>query len=274
MALPTSVLPTIPAPAEYNLSSVYKTYVSDPIAGKIQRQTRTYGAHAWELELSYNPMDRSAFAGLQAFLEQQRGRHDKFGVLIPSLAQEKGLAPGNLLNASGHNKVYRVVSLGNQANTQLYTSNLVSESKRFSNSIPVTAGVPIAVYFKLDNQSGTYPSVSIKSATVAGTLISDSLTTTDGYQLHILTPTSTDASAYVEISSTANTVTEWSIQTGIQISSSTMTLVPTPLASVENQYLMPAPACVMNCSLDNDVQTIRHGRDRFVRIEVNLIERD
>ena len=273
MALPTDVIPTSPEPSEWVTKSVYTTLFSDPISGKRQRQTRRIGDHVWELMLRYNPMYRSEFAELAGFLELQQGTHQIFGALIPNLSDQTGLAPGNLLNVNGHSKVYRVVSVGNAVSPELFTAFSTVSSKRYSNAISVTNGVPIAVYFDQQAVSGAFPTVSLRDSTSGGILISDSFTTRTGKQLHILTPTSTDAAAYVEISAVNSTVSSMSIHQGVQISATTMTLMPTPVSSVENQYLMPAPACVMACSMSNDVQQVRHGSDRFVHIEVDLIER-
>lgn len=271
----TSWLPDSPRPAAFNIKSNYQTLVSDPITGAHKRQTRSIGGHYWSVELVYNPMRPSEFGAIQAFLEQQRGRHDSFGVFIPNFADQTGFIPGNLLMSTGHDKVYRVVDGGTADNLDHNLTGLTTNGgNTYSNdSFVLSNSVPVAIYLDFELTSGSYPQMALTSNKTSDTYRSDPVTLREGRQVHCLTPYVNDTGAHVEIIGTNFVINELQIRHCVQLSSGLLTVTPTPLAADEDDYLVPGPITYMRCSINNDVQTIQYAKDGFVRIELDLIER-
>jgi len=63
--------PTSPLWAEFSITSFSPAFVS--VTHGLQRQARTRGGHAWQIELRYAAMTRAQFSPLWAFLVKQAG---------------------------------------------------------------------------------------------------------------------------------------------------------------------------------------------------------
>ena len=273
MALPTTTMPDVIRPASYDIRRHTTVLSSTPIMGAHKTQTRAIG-EAWHtIKLTYNPMHRDDFAGLVSFLNDCYGRHTTFGVYIPNFTKTRnGLEPGNYQSLTS-GKFAQVNSTGSASNTQLYTHKTAASNKIYSNSVSVTAGIPVAVYFDAAGVSST-STVQLWTANTGttGSTASDSFTVTNGRNLVMLTPTST-GSMFVQVTGSTTTVSDFSIKTGQLVSSHTTTFAPSLLAADGASYILPAPVARVPVSLASNAQAVEYGRDSFIRVSVDLIER-
>lgn len=82
--------PTSPSPMEATVTSVTPTLVS--VTNSLKRQTRSRGAHMWQIEFRYGVMTRATMAPLWAFLVDRDGRSGSFTVKVPSMTPQGTVA--------------------------------------------------------------------------------------------------------------------------------------------------------------------------------------
>ncbi|MBL4898861.1 MAG: hypothetical protein JKX76_04325 [Colwellia sp.] len=71
---------------ENNLSSRSQSQV---------RQSRLIGAHVWVLSVKFNLMTKKEFAPVWAFLNNQKGSHESFTIILPGYDQPLGINNGS-----------------------------------------------------------------------------------------------------------------------------------------------------------------------------------
>ena len=274
MALPTLRLPDHIRPASYNLERQHKILTSDPVSGKHRMQTRLIGEPYHTLKLRYDPIHRDDFGALIPFLNNLRGQHDTFGLIIPNYTKTvTGLVEGNYLTTTT-NKTRQVLDAGTGPNTELLSAITSGGGSQFTNSIAVTTGTPVGVYFDIDeNVSGVTIDLFTGTNGAAGVVASTSYAVNRGRNLHILTPTLTGV-VYVRITSIDVTLKSMSLKSGFLKSFYSTTLAPSLSASHDSSFIMPLPAALMKVSLNGPVQTVEYGANSTIRIELDLIERE
>lgn len=273
MALPTTTMPDVIRPASYDIRRHTNVLSSTPIVGAHKTQTRAIG-EAWHtIKLTYDPMHRDDFAELVSFCNARFGSNDTFGIYVPNFTKTKqGLERGNYLSLSS-GKFAQLDSPGSADNTQLYSFKTTASNQTFSNQIAVTTGVPVAVYFEASGVTST-STVQLWTANTGttGSTASDVFPVTNGRNLVMLTPT-TSVGVYVKVTGSTTTVSDMSIKTGVDIGSNTATFAPRLLAADDSSYILPAPAALIPVSLSSNVQEVSYGRDSFIRLTLDLIER-
>lgn len=75
--------PTSPVPMEATVTSFSPTYIS--VTHGLQRQVRSRGSHAWQIDLRYGGMTRAQFSALWTFLVKQGGQLGTFDFTLPGL---------------------------------------------------------------------------------------------------------------------------------------------------------------------------------------------
>ena len=274
MALPTLRLPDHIRPASYNMERQHKILTSDPVSGKHRMQTRLIGEPYHTLKLRYDPIHRDDFGALIPFLNNLRGQHDKFGLIIPNYTKTvTGLIEGNYLTTTT-NKTRQVLDAGTGVNTELLSAITVGGGQQFTNSIAVTTGTPVGIYFDIpEATSGVTIDLFTGNDGASGIAGSTSFAVNRGRNVHFLTPTLTGA-VYVRITSTNVTLNSMSMKSGFLKSFYSTTLAPTLSASHNSSFIMPLPAALMKVSLNGPVQQVEYGANSLIRIELDLIERE
>tara|TARA_R110001606_G_scaffold381526_1_gene542781 strand:- start:3257 stop:4081 length:825 start_codon:yes stop_codon:yes gene_type:complete len=274
MALPTLRLPDHIRPASYNLERQHKILTSDPVSGKHRMQTRLIGEPYHTLKLRYDPIHRDDFGALIPFLNNLRGQHDTFGVIIPNYTKTvTGLVEGNYLTTTT-NKTRQVLEAGTGVNTELLSALTSGGGGQFTNSIAVTTGTPVGIYFDVpEATSGVTIDLFTGTNGAAGLVASASYAVNQGRNVHFLTPTLTGA-VYVRITSTNVTLNSMSMKSGFLKSFYSTTLAPALSAAHDSSFIMPLPAALMKVSLNGPVQKVEYGSNSLIRIELDLIERE
>lgn len=274
MALPTLRLPDHVRPSSFNIERNHKILTSEPISGMHRMQTRLIGEPYHNIRLKYDPIHRDQFGSLIPFLNNLRGQHDTFGLIIPNYTKTvTGLVEGNYLTTS-NNKTRQVLDAGTGPNTELLSAITTGGTHQFSNSIAVTSGNPVGVYFDIpENVSGVTIDLFTDNDGATGIAGSTSYAVNQGRNVHFLTPTIT-GTVHVRITSTAVTLRSMSIKGGFLKSFYTTTLSPTLSAAHDSSFIMPLPAALMKVSLNGPVQKVEYGANSLIRIELDLIERE
>ena len=274
MALPTLRLPDHVRPASYNMERQHKILSSAPVSGMHRMQTRLIGEPYHTLKLRYDPIHRDDFGSLIPFLNNLRGQHDTFGLIIPNYTKTvTGLIEGNYLTTT-NNKTRQVLDAGTGPNTELLSAITVGGTHQFSSALAVTTGTPVGAYFDIpENVSGVTIDLFTSTNGVSGVAASTSYAVNQGRNVHFLTPTTT-GTVYVRITSTAVTLRSMSIKGGFLKSFYTTTVSPTLSAAHDSSFIMPLPAALMKVSLNGPVQKVDYGANSLIRIELDLIERE
>lgn len=90
----SGTLPSSPAPRDFQLRSETATLLT--LGQSMARQARSKNAQRWGLTFEYPPMTREDWAPIFAFLVKQRGRYEKFEVVLPApLYTPQGVATGS-----------------------------------------------------------------------------------------------------------------------------------------------------------------------------------
>ena len=273
MELPILRLPDHVRPSSYMIERNHKVLTSEPVSGMHRMQTRLLGEPYHTINVKYDPIHRDDFGSIVPFLNSLRGQHDTFGLIIPNYTKDvKGLVAGNYLTTT-NNKTRQVVDAGTGPNTELLSAVTVGGGGQFSNSIAVTTGTPVAVYFDIpESVSGVTIDLFTGRNGDVGIAGSTSYTVNQGRNVHFLTPTMTGA-VYVRITSMNITLKSFSIKSGFLKNFYTTTLAPALSASHDSSFIMPLPAALMKVSLNGPVQQIQYEANSTIRIELDLIER-
>jgi len=101
--MPTPLLPVSPEPISFQIKSKVKTLKSEALSGKIL--TRKIGGQRFEATLVYQPMTRTQFSAIHAFLMEQAGCSGVFYIKLPVFGTAAG-ATGEYYNYSNHSKLY------------------------------------------------------------------------------------------------------------------------------------------------------------------------
>ena len=274
MALPTTRLPDHIRPSSFSIKRHHRVLSSEPISGKHRMQTRLTGEPYHAIKLRYDPMHRDDFGSLIPFLNNLRGQHDTFGLIIPNYTKTvTGLIEGNYLTTSA-DKTRQVLVAGTGPNTELWTATTTGLTHQFSNVISATLNTPIGVYFDVPEAvSGVTVDLWTLNTGNTGVAASASYTVNQGRNVHFLTPTST-ATVYVRVNSTTPTLGSFSIKEGFIRTPYTTTVAPDLSAAHVSAFLMPLPAALMKVSLNGPVQQVEYGADSTIRVELDLIERE
>ena len=87
--------PTTPEFQAINLESRHANLMSESISGKIQ--VRAIGGQRWAFSAKYNPMTRSEFNPVYAFVISQQGMKETFTIVPPVISSTTGPATGTML---------------------------------------------------------------------------------------------------------------------------------------------------------------------------------
>ena len=87
--------PSTPEFQAINLESKHNNLVSETVSGR--QQVRTLGGQRWSFSARYNPMTRTEFQPVFAFVMSQQGRLGTFGIVPPVIGSTSGTATGTAL---------------------------------------------------------------------------------------------------------------------------------------------------------------------------------
>jgi len=107
--MPSPILPTVPAPAEYISKTKTTSFRSEALSSKIL--TRQIGGQRFEFTLKYPPMTKNEFASVETFLTC-RSRNDIFYVEVPQATDAAGQVVGNYVNFHNDSKLHKVSAIG------------------------------------------------------------------------------------------------------------------------------------------------------------------
>ena len=273
MAIPTLRLPDSPRPSSYKITKKSNVLTSAPIVGAHRTQTRLIGEDYHMVSLTYDPMSRDEFAPLITFLNGLQGQHTQFAVTIPNFGRSANvLESGNYISLSNGRCVQIVDASGFTPSSLASATTNPNSTETFSTIVPVTSGVPVGVYFNATNVDAQ-GSVSLAATNAAGggTVLSDSRELSNGRNFVVLTPTTTQG-CYVRFAHGATTgVSGLSVFTGLSTASATLSPALTPADA--GAFMVPGEASVMPCSLTTNGVSVTYGSDSFIRVKLDLIER-
>ena len=273
--LPTTLLPDTVRPASFDIQRHHKVLTSDPIVGAHRMQTRVIGEAYHTIKMKYDPMPRESYGALIPFLNNLRGQHDTFGVIIPNFTKgSTGLIEGNYITTT-RGLTRQVLEAGNGPNDEVFTWTTTASNQMFSNAFTLSTFDLIAVYFDASGVAAdTKISLWSSNTGTTGVIESDEFTVREGRNVFFLNPTLDSGNTYVRLSKVPTSVTGFSIKYGWPCGGVfSTTFAPAIPASHHNEYAMPLPAAVMNVSLNSPVQKVSYGADSLIRIELDLIER-
>jgi len=87
--------PSTPEFQAINVNSRHSNLMSETVSGKMQ--VRSIGGQRWSFSAKYNPMVRSDFNPVYAFVMSQQGRLGTFSIIPPVISSTTGTATGTML---------------------------------------------------------------------------------------------------------------------------------------------------------------------------------
>lgn len=86
--------PSSPGFRSTKLRSINRNYSSETTSGR--EQVRNKGGQQWAFTASYNPISRTRFAPVDAFITNQDGRLETFQIVLPVLSSASGDISGTM----------------------------------------------------------------------------------------------------------------------------------------------------------------------------------
>jgi len=271
MTFPTDFMTDIPKPASFKIDRMVTVLRSVPITGAHKAQTRQIGEGYWECDLDYNPMKGDHFGPLVSYLNQKNGMHETFGVLLPNFDSSNILAPGNYISLS-NGKCVQIQDTGSLVNDSVFVATTnPSPTETRTNSFAAVAGEPLAVYVEAES---VYTDATLTIKRVSDdVVVANSANIGEGRTFACLTPTVSGNVYVCATHGSVATVTNWSVNRGLLVSTSNAQTAPPLQASDSASYFLPGPVAAMPVSLDSNKFSVTYGKDSFIKLKIGLIER-